>query len=355
MISVLFFCPFPNNAKSGVQRYAREIIDGTRLTPIKTYEIFWNKDKGYLLSYLVTLIKFVLVLSKVDIVQFVVLSPYNLPFMLITRIKKKVSITTYHGLYTRELSKSGRPFQYLLFSLTDRLCRRISDQIISLNLYLIRELRIKKNYQIIPNPFQMEFDLGCINPGNPKINEVLLITATNFNIPAKAEGLDLLLKSIESSLPSFKNIKLLVFGHGKQLLKIRKKYEHIKNVEFMGFKPNIREYLQRSNAYIHISGLDTQPFTVIEALMMKKIILCNNLDSLIEMLPPGNNYIVEYNLKSISDGLKRLINDIMNNQPDLIERGKVNGLFARSRYSSKVVVGQYYRLYKDLLNRQISH
>ena len=96
----------------------------------------------------------------------------------------------------------------------------------------------------------MAFDLGCINPGNPKINEVLLITATNFNIPAKAEGLDFLLKSIESSLSSFKNIKLLVFGHGKQLLKIRKRYEHIKNIEFMGFKHNIREYLQMSNAYI---------------------------------------------------------------------------------------------------------
>lgn len=353
MISVLFFCPFPNNAKSGVQRYAREIIEGTKLTQTKTYEVFWDKNKGYLLSYLVTLVKFVLVLNKVDIVQFVVLSPYNLPFMLITRVRRKISITTYHGLYTRELSKFGRPFQYLLFSLTDRICRRISDRIISLNLYLIRELRIKKNFQIIPNPFQMEFNSSCINPLERAFEEILLVTATNFNIPAKADGLDLLLKSIESNLSSFKNMKLLVFGYGKQFLKIRKKYEHLKNIEFMGFKHNISEYLQKSNAYLHISGLDTQPFTVIEAMMMNKIILCNNLDSLIEMLPPENNYIVEFNSKSISDGLERLINDIKNNQADLNERGKVNGLFARSRYSSKVVVGQYYSLYKELLNKQI--
>jgi len=347
MISVLYFCPFANNSKSGVQRFAREITEGAKTIPIKSYQLFWNRENGLFLSYLGLFREFLSLQPKIEIIHFVVLSPYILPFMIIARLKKKKIIITYHGIYTKEISKFRQPIQYLLFLITDKISRLISDRLVSLNKYLLNELNIRTNYTIIPNPYIPKKTVNH-ESAFPKIADILLLTATTFKIEKKAEGLNYLLRVIEKvSIPS-RDIKLLVFGNGKHLEKFKKKYGYIKNIKFMGFSGIFNDYLKDADAYLHISGLDNQPYVIMEAMMNEKVIFCNQLDGVLEMMDSNNNYIVELDQDSINDGLKKLLHDIVFNNKKFKEMGLKNKEFAINMFAHEKVMKKYLTLYEAL-------
>lgn len=347
MTTVLYLCPFSNNSKSGVQRFAREIIEGVKSTDIQSRQLFWNRENGLIRSYIVLLKEYINLQSHVEIIHFVVLSPYILPFMMVAKLNKKKIVITYHGIYTKEISKFRQPLQYLLFLLTDKMSRSIADKIVSLNQYLLNELDIRKKYVIIPNPFLVKNKINHVT-SLQKITDIVLVTASTFKIKKKAEGLNLLLQVMEEiSLPSQK-IRLLVFGDGKHLEDYKKKYGYLKNIIFMGFNADFTDYLEHSNAYIHISGLDNQPYVIIEAMMKERVILCNDLGGILEMIDSKNNYVVQLDELSIKKGLENLLHDIAYNDIKIRKMGVNNRILAIRKFAHETVMEQYSLLYETL-------
>ena len=144
-------------------------------------------------------------------------------------------------------------------------------------------------------------------------------------------------------------MKLLVFGDGKILEKFRKKYGKNKNISFMGFRKDIMNFLESSDAYLHITGLDNQPYSIIEAMMLKKVIFCNEFDGMCETLDVKDNYLVQAETHSIAKELDSLINEIQNNPEKVSKRGEKNRLYAISRYSSDVIIPKYLEIYVNLI------
>ena len=143
------------------------------------------------------------------------------------------------------------------------------------------------------------------------------------------------------------SVKLLIFGDGEYLARFKAENPHGTNVIFMGFRNDFLNFLATADAYVYISGLDNQPYSLIEAMMLSKVILCNNLEALVETIDPANNYLVSLDASSIHQGLKSLIADIMNSIELINAKGKQNRKFAIETYSSDAVARKYLNIYCD--------
>jgi len=117
---------------------------------------------------------------------------------------------------------------------------------------------------------------------------------------------------------------------------------------FMGFRDDFLSFLASARAYIHVSGLDNQPYSLIEALILGKVILCNNLDSLSEMIDKNSNYLVSLNSISITEGIFSLITDIINDSEMVNNKGKQNRRLAVETYSTEVITRKYLGIYRDI-------
>jgi glycosyltransferase involved in cell wall biosynthesis len=86
-----------------------------------------------------------------------------------------------------------------------------------------------------------------------------------------------------------------------------------------------------------------------DALMQGRVILCNDIEGIVEMIDPENNYIVELNSNSILKSIYSIIKEIKDNPDSFKKRGIRNKQFAINRYSSERVTSQYITLYNKLL------
>jgi glycosyltransferase involved in cell wall biosynthesis len=351
-LRILYVCAFSRKKKNGVQRFSEEIARDIGLNDVQKTSIYWNKEKGYLRSLAVLFKDFFVHLNKVNIVHFVVLTPFNLPFLLISKILKKKIVITYHGNYLEEASFYNNPIIAVIFVCSDAICRSLSDIIVSPTNYLVKKLNIDKRKSfIIPNPY----DVSKIYRSSTIIikdssKEIVLATASNFNIKRKIEGLDYLLKAIEGCQFSHE-IHLLVFGGGKYLSQFRKKFSHLKNVEFMGYCENFEDYLREVDIYVHFSCLDNQPYAIIEALLYGKVILCNDLEPFFETLDPEFNYITPLDSYCIRSTLVEIVKEYVNNLDNVRKKGNMNKDYATERYSSVIIVNAYENLYGRLLEK----
>jgi glycosyltransferase involved in cell wall biosynthesis len=353
MKKIIFFCPFANDLKGGVQRFASELIEEMKTQDVQISSLFWDKHYSYFRGYLLLLKNFLKLSKKANLIHFMVPSPYIIPALLVGRCMRKKIVVTYHAVYPYEISFRKEPTSYLLFYFTDRIARRFSNRIVSSNMYTIRELKIKKNYNIICHPVNMRTIPLSDNIITKPVDSFIFSTASSFNIEKKVKPLSLLIKAICELHNEKERIQLMVFGDGKFLPRFRDDFQAYENIVFMGFRSDFTEYINKSHAYIHITGLDTQPYAVIDAMLRSKIVLANDLDSILEMLDPESNYIVKLEYDSIKNGLQMLMNDLKNNPTIIQHKCKQNKQFAFQRYSSIKNAAEYIKLYDHLLKKPI--
>jgi glycosyltransferase involved in cell wall biosynthesis len=349
--SILIFNATHPTTIGGVRRFSEELVMSISSKEPSTYHLFGSKENGLVKGSISLLTEFVRTLRKVDIVHFVVLSPYNIPFLILSKLYRKKVLSSYHGIYTMEVSITKRPHVYILHWLADKLSRVFSDVIISSSAYLTRELKLKKNVVIIRYPSNLKpIDKSAERDRHTR-NEILLVTASNFNIQKKSQALHILLEAIEDIVKEYSSVKLLIFGDGEYLTMFKSKYGNRQQVSFMGFRTDFQNFLATSDGYIHMSGLDNQPYSIIDALMHGKIILCNDLEGLVEMLDPNNNYVVPLDSSAVNRALRSLINEILHDRKTLEQKGKRNKLFAVNRYSREVITNEYLKIYNQILRK----
>jgi len=350
-LPVLIFNAVTPKLNGGVKRFVEELLHGFKSNNLIVYELIGRQNKGILNNCIKLFQKYLNYLQKVEVVHFVVLSPYNVPFIILAKIFQKKIITTYHGIYPEESSLLRNPHVYIPFWIADKTYRLCANVIISPSQYLLYKMKISKNTIVIPNPFNpASLQNNLSNIITKKLNnDIIFVTASNFNIKKKSNGLRFLFESMNSIKDDYNFVKLLVFGNGTNLKSMKAKYENDKNIIFMGFRTDFRDFLSNSDAYFHISGLDNQPYSVIEAIMLGKVILCNDHGGLVEAIDPNNNYVVPLDQTAITNGINKLIFDIRKNNELFKERGERNRRFAIKKYSTDGIAAKYIAVYTEVL------
>ena len=349
-LPVLIFNSVTPKMNGGVKKFVDELIEGFRSKDIQVIDQIGSQQKGIQLNFKQMLALYLKNLKKVKIVHFIVLSPYNVPFVILAKLFRKKIITSYHGIFFEESSPLKEPHIFIPFWIADKIFRSCSDMITSPSAYLLDEMKISHKAMIIPLPFNtksLELEFSRLPESSSK--EITLVTASNFDIEKKSRPLIFLLEAMGRISKQFDSVKLLVFGDGTNLDKFREENISKNHVIFMGFRDDFRNFLANSVAYVHISGLDTQSYAIIEAMMLGKVVLCNDLKGITQTIEPKNNYVVSLDSTSITNGLRSMIIDIKENRDLFNEKGKQNKKFALEKYSSDIIIEKFCELYESFL------
>ena len=165
------------------------------------------------------------------------------------------------------------------------------------------------------------------------------------------EGLDLLIKAFNDL--KIKN-KLLIFGDGIELEKLKKLANGNNNIEFKGIvssdeiskaydqvdviiNPRIKSYLTDT----------VTPLKPLEAMAYKKLVLVSNVGGMKELVKNEFNGII---FKSDSyKEIKNIIQEVINRNDlnKIIENGY---RYIKEKRSWKVNAKKYYKIYEDLMN-----
>jgi len=331
----------------GPKRAVDELVKGFNATNYKPFFLI-GKENGKSISNFVKVLKeFLGYRKKIKVIHFIVNSPFNVPYIILSKIFRKKIIVTYHGNSQYLWEEKNIPF-FIAFWITDKICRYCSDIITSPTQKLLDQLKITNERVVIPNlcnTVQSESKLK--NDKTKRSKNIVLVTVSNFEIKKKCEALKFLFNAMYKLDNTVSNIELLVFGAGIYLDEFKKKYGR-KNIIFMGFRTDFINFLESSDLYLHITGLDNQPYSIIDAMMLKKVIICNKFDGIQETLEIQNNYLVRADSHSIAKKLCSLINDLQNNSEKLQKQGEANRSYAISRYSFDVIIPKYLEIYRKI-------
>ena len=351
-LSILIFCGFEMGNETGVHRFSKEIIKGISAMEPSTYCIYWNKRDGIFRGYIQLMKDFCSKMTRVNVVHFVVMSPAEIPIILLAKLFGKKILTTYHGDYLKQNSITGHPLLNALFWVGDKLFRKFSHALVSPSEYLFSELKFdsKKSF-VIPNPFDLEQITGFSRkPKTSKDDDIIITSASNFNIKEKVSALYVLCDSFTKVSKDTAQIKLFIFGDGKYLRDFKTRFGGVANIKFMGFRSDFGNSLQTSDIYAHFSTFDNQPYALVDALMRGNVILCNNLQALTEMVDSINNYIVILDETHVVNAVRSIVHEIKINPESFYQKGLNNRKNALSKYSSKTVSIAYHKLYCKILS-----
>ena len=126
----------------------------------------------------------------------------------------------------------------------------------------------------------------------------------------KVKGLDRLLRVHKRLLDEGIGHKIWIVGDGKQKLELQ---EYIKqnNLEdtviLVGYDKNPYKYMKNADIYICTSLVEGLSSTVIEAVILEKIILTTDCPGMKEILGENNALIVQNDEEGIYNGLKQLL------------------------------------------------
>ena len=130
-LSILFLFGFTPTNDTGVHRFSKVIVKGISSIVPRTYAIYWNKQLGSIHSIFRLFIEFFSIINKVKIIHFSVMTPIQVPFIVISKIMGKKIITTYQGNYKRQKSITTRPYLSIFFWMGDKIFRGCSDILVS--------------------------------------------------------------------------------------------------------------------------------------------------------------------------------------------------------------------------------
>ena len=122
---------------------------------------------------------------------------------------------------------------------------------------------------------------------------------------------DIILEIIGDTLPEYES-----YYH-----KLREKvsqYNLEKNIRFIGFKPNIRKYLEKSDFFIHCPiNPDPLPTVIFEAIESETPVIFTNLGGAYEILDSGKNGLAIYHLS-----IKKSVESILEFMDNSFKQGK---------------------------------
>lgn len=111
---------------------------------------------------------------------------------------------------------------------------------------------------------------------------------------------------------SFKSVNFYVAGSGSFLNYIKSKVSGARNVFFLGrlnWPNSVRRFLSSIDIYVHPSGLDAAPVSILEASALGKPVLASGLGGIPELVIDGKTGLLVYDPKEWMDKLSLLLED----------------------------------------------
>lgn len=154
--------------------------------------------------------------------------------------------------------------------------------------FLKKELDLKQAI-VIPNGiFPEDF-----KPVKHRKKEVLhIVTVTGFKFWDKARGVLELLKILEEVKKKTKQkFVFTVVGGGPFLEKIKEEAnQYDVPVKFIGFHPNPKEILQKSDIFVYYSFMDNLPIAILEAMACGLPVITNDVGAVSEVTKPCKSH-----------------------------------------------------------------
>ena len=154
---------------------------------------------------------------------------------------------------------------------------------------------------------------------------------------------------IEKESPRSK-MQFIMIGDGPMAPELKKKINEmkVKNLQFLGYKENVAEYLSAADVFILPSKVEGFPLSILEAMAMETAIIASRVGAVPDVIKDGvNGYIITPG--SIDDGVKALhfLTD-----PEVLNTIKTNNRRAvEEKYSNRQLGLNYRRIYKDVLQK----
>lgn len=137
--------------------------------------------------------------------------------------------------------------------------------------------------------------------------------------------------------------KILILGDGNLLNGYVNKYKSFSNIEFLGNKNNVEEYLQASDCYISMSLSEGLPNSVLEALSVGLSVILSDIPQHRQIIKNTNNILVD---KNSEIELEQSVEKIISN-----EELKIKNIELINKNYSKELMSQKYReKYLELVN-----
>ena len=186
--------------------------------------------------------------------------------------------------------------------------------------------------RVIPNPLSLEIEYKSkvFHTKKPRILQIG--TKQNKNLFRLIEAI----KDIEC--------QLIVIGvHEKKIeLQLRNYNVDYKYRSQLSNAEMIKEY-EKADLLAFVSTYEGFGLPVIEAQAMGRVVLTSNVASMPEVAGEGALFVDPFSVKSIREGIERLINDV-DLRKTLIDRGRENV----KRFEPKEIAKQYKAIYEEV-------
>ncbi len=270
----------------------------------KYFNFFGLINRLYFIIKSCLLIRKYLLKNKIDLVYLntsTIISP-----AIVARL---LNLTTLYHLH--EIPSSSKIYTKFLVNFLNKFSNKVIAVSNSVKNYWILNGLLEDNIITIYNGFKFNY-----KNENKSKNEKVIFTNISRIIPYKGHQFlielffqlskfrkDLILNIIGDTLTEYESY----YNNLKEKVK---EYNLQENIHFIGFKPNIRKYLEKSDFFIHCPiNPDPLPTVIFEAIESETPVIFTNLGGAYEILDSGNNGLIIDSL-SISKSVDSILNYI---------------------------------------------
>jgi glycosyltransferase involved in cell wall biosynthesis len=194
----------------------------------------------------------------------------------------------------------------------------------------------KTNTNILQLRNRLELDI--------KPTEKLFITISS-KLPGK--NIEFLMRCFSSN-PSLQSYKLLIAGYVPE--ELMNKYKQTDNIHFLGWVPNIKDYLLASDFFISASETEGMPNAVLESMTVGTPVILSYIPSHEEIMKTAKTKIGLLFENNNEEDLAEQIQEIMFMDNKLISTECMSVI--KDHFTANRMVVQYQQLYSVIKNKQ---
>jgi glycosyltransferase involved in cell wall biosynthesis len=254
----------------GPYKWAKELEESLkeRGYPIETFRSNWK----FLING--KTFKGLKKVNQTDIIQVYV---SNLGILLLTlfgKIMKKEVIYSCRGNFFEEWKKTKNYWLFTKYYLLAKMSNRITFPSEYMQKIISKKFPNKPT-EVLYTPVEKK----KVKKETKKIKckEYIFLQVTSFDYYKKGEGTIILSKAFKKFNRIYKNSRLIIIGGGKHFEEIKDKAKG-KNIIFLGKQKRnkVNWHMKNCNCFIHITGLDNLPISILEAMSFHKPIIASN-------------------------------------------------------------------------------
>lgn len=263
------------------------------------------------------------------------------------RMKNVKVISTVHGFSSLDRMDRSN-IEIKIFDILEKQLFKYNDQYIavsnSLKDYLVKRGLDKNKVDVVYHAVvNLEDEIY------KEHNKNNLITIGSVGRLEKVKGYDILLKSIEQLKSNNIKFKCLLIGDGSELdnlMKMSKELDIEEYIEFLGYKNDVYNYMDKIDIYIQPSRQESFGISIIEAMNKVKPVIASKVGGVAEIIENQKNGLLftSLNHEELSDKIEYLIND-ENIRKALAIEGKNS---VKNRFSMAMFINNLEKIYQKM-------